>query len=169
MFFAERFFRAAGKQSEEPFLFGWTRVCAAFLVLIAPGVTAAAAPVQVDAMEYPCEAQPAVAVSKWGAGQALPGICGCGLRLIPSQCVGLTEAFAMLMFVLSDFCPPCWLSSPGIETKLQPRRAKEKADFRCALQSLIVHYNYAPSVRGLSPPAIDSRMEVSACTFFMRT
>ena len=29
--------------------------------------------------------------------------------------------------------------------------------------------NHVPSVRGLSPPAIDSRMEVSAWTFFIRT
>jgi hypothetical protein len=28
---------------------------------------------------------------------------------------------------------------------------------------------HGPSVRGLSPPAIDSRMEVSAWTFFIRT
>ena len=27
---------------------------------------------------------------------------------------------------------------------------------------------HVPSVRGLSPPAMDSRMEVSACTFFIR-
>src|SRR5206468_10946364 len=29
--------------------------------------------------------------------------------------------------------------------------------------------DHVPSVRGLSPPAIDSRMEVSAWTFFIRT
>ena len=35
--------------------------------------------------------------------------------------------------------------------------------------SLNASTDHVPSVRGLSPPAIDSRMEVSAWTFFIRT
>jgi hypothetical protein len=41
---------------------------------------------------------------------------------------------------------------------------------RCPIHDSTIQrlYDYVPSVRGLSPPAMDSRMEVSAWTFFIR-
>jgi hypothetical protein len=101
-------------------------------------VTSAAAPAQVDGVEYLSEAPLAAAALRLAVGQALPTVCEFGLRPIPSARAVLAQAFAVSAFALSDLCLFWLLSSPGTGTRQRPRQAKEKGDYLDALQSLVV-------------------------------
>src|SRR5437660_725263 len=120
--------------------------------------------------------------SRKPVGQAPQEICECALRPIPLAHAESAEAsmsiFAATRLHFCSFYSPLALAA---ETKARLRRTRGKADFRNVLRSwrivkslhrISIHKfritNHVPSVRGLSEPAIDSRIVVSACTFFIR-
>src|ERR1043166_476801 len=127
-------------------------------------------------MECLCEAQLAAVVSTEAVGRALGGICGS----VPRRIVPVRAELASVFWVQVPVsvlprplvsCVPLCLTT-GINRRGQG--AEGKGDFPDVRQSLTIQRfndltDQVPSVRGLSPPAIDSRIEVSAWTFFIRT
>src|SRR5436309_16044726 len=121
-------------------------------------------------------AQPAPAVLMWSAAQALPKISECVLHRshrTPAKAAG-TFAMELSIFVWSRQHAARLLSRPwsGFEKKSPARRIRGKANCRDAASPFFLlsnsYFHQLASVRGLSVPAIDSRMDVSACTFFIR-
>ena len=158
-------------------------------------MNSAAVPVQVGGAEYLSEAPRTAAVLRLAAGQALPIVCESGLRPTPWARAAMAQVFLVvrcsLRLIFAFFA--CYLRQE-LEQDSDHDKQKEKEIIEIGCnhwshrveamkrlsrrfslltshflnkQSLIT--DHVPSVRGLSLPAIDSRIDVSACTFFIRT
>ena len=114
------------------------------------------------------------------ADPVLRGICESDLHRIPAVPVELVEVFVVLVSSVSRlnrFCLLCPSFLTAAETKRRQQSAQRKVDYRDSRQALgVARYivkslqcltitnqvHHVASVRDLSPPAMDSRMEVSA-------